>query len=535
MEWRSRSQLAPLYQELPLKEYDYIIIGSGIAGLYTALLAQEHGSVLLITKGEIDDCNTRYAQGGIAAPIGADDSPQLHTQDTLVAGDGLCDEEAVGILTQEAPDRITDLILLGVPFDTTDGEIALAKEGAHSVARVLHAGGDATGSHIELTLVDQVHQSKVEVLEHTLATRIAVQGGVAVGLEALDTGRGTISEYSGRFIVLATGGAGRLFSYTTNPDVATGDGVALAFRAGAQVMDMEFFQFHPTALRLPGSPPFLISEAVRGEGGVLRNAEGKGFMGEYDPRGDLASRDVVARAILSEMQRSGTDHVLLDVTHLAPQHVVSRFPSIYRFCLEKGLDITISPIPVAPAAHYMMGGVKADTWGQTSLEGLYACGEAACVGVHGANRLASNSLLDTLVFGRRVVEHSLGRATEQGAGNGTIETEDNVVPIPKRDLTCASVPPLTLESLQSLMWEKVGMVRNGAHLLGAVRILNAWSRLSPSQADRTSFELSNLVQVGLLMAEAALARQESRGAHFRIDFPEPVTEWHKHIIYYQGP
>ena len=517
-----------------MQKYDYIIVGSGIAGLYTALLAQQHGTVLILTKGSIDDCNTRYAQGGIAAPVGEGDSPELHMEDTLKAGVGLCDPQAVSILTHQAPDRIADLIRFGVSFDTELGVIALTREGAHSVSRVLHVGGDATGRHIELTLAGLAQRSRVTVLEHTLALRILIEEGVAKRIQALDTTIGAQEEYLGKFIVLATGGGGRLFQYTTNPEVATGDGVALAFKAGARVTDMEFFQFHPTALRLPGAPPFLISEALRGEGGILKNAQGQAFMRKYDSREDLASRDVVARAILSEMQKDSVDHVSLDVTHLPPQRVAARFPSIYRFCLDYGLDITEESLPVAPAAHYMMGGVKTDTWGQTSIAGLYACGEVASLGVHGANRLASNSLLETLAFGKRVVEHTLDssekkRSKGKTVGNG--RPLDIVVTLPQRALNCASVPPLSLDSLQSLMWEKVGLVRNGIHLLEAARTLSVWSRTSSRGMDRTSQELSNLVEVGLLMAEAALLREESRGAHFRTDYPETSSNWEKHIVF----
>ena len=514
-----------------MARYDYVIVGSGIAGLYTALLAQEHGTVLILTKGNIDDCNTRYAQGGIAASIGQGDSPELHMHDTLKAGAGLCDADAVGILTQQASDRIADLIRYGVPFDTAMGEIALAREGAHSVARVLHAGGDATGRHIELTLADLARKSRVTVLENTLALRVLAEEGQASGIEALDTKTGDATEFQGRFVVLATGGGGQLYRYTTNPEVATGDGVALAYRAGATVVDVEFLQFHPTALHLEGTPPFLISEAVRGEGGVLRNGRGEVFMSKHDPQADLATRDVVARAMVMEMQRDGAGHVYLDVTHLPQQRVAARFPSIHRFCLDHGLDITREPIPVAPAAHYMMGGVKTDSWGRTSVANLYACGETASLGVHGANRLASNSLLETLVFGKRVVDHTLGTVKEERQEG---DPKELMATPPKRALTCASVPRLTLKNLQGLMWEKVGLLRSGVQLLGAVRILSVWSATAPRGNDRSSQELANLVQVGLLTTEAALMREESRGAHYRTDYPDTSPEWEKHIVLRKG-
>ena len=401
--------------------YDFIIIGSGIAGLNTALLAAEHGSVLALTKGRIDDCNSRYAQGGIAAAIGPGDSATLHQRDTLEAGAGLCDPDAVAVLTGQGPDSIANLIEWGVPFDTMHGQIALGREGAHSIPRILHAGGDATGQHIENTLADRVRSSpQITVLEYTHAIRICVEDGAVTGLEVMDdVVRQAHHErrvVSGGVVVVASGGAGQLYRYTTNPQVATGDGVALAFLAGADVMDMEFYQFHPTALWLESAPTFLLSEAMRGEGAILRNAEGRPFMAEYHPMADLAPRDVVSRAIAAEMERADGQPALLDITHLPTATVTSRFPTIYAECRRYGLDITREPIPVAPAAHYMMGGVRIDTWGRTNIAGLYACGEAACAAVHGANRLASNSLLDTLVFSRRLVDATLGNAPDYVAG-----------------------------------------------------------------------------------------------------------------------
>ena len=293
-----------------------------------------------------------------------------------------------------------------VPFDTLDGEIALTMEAAHSVPRVLHAGGDATGEYIEVTLSQQVRSAGIQVLENFLATEILVEKGKVTGIRALDCRTGTYEEFQCQFLILATGGAGQLFKYNTNPAVATGDGVALAFNAGAEIADMEFFQFHPTALRMPGVPPFLISEAVRGEGGVLRNAAGYRFMPDYHEKADLAPRDVVARSILSEMKKTRSDRVYLDVTHLPPHTITTRFPHIYRFCLDHGLDITKNQIPVAPAAHYMIGGVRTNSWGETNIVGLFATGEVACTGVHGANRLASNSLLEAIVFSRRIMERT---------------------------------------------------------------------------------------------------------------------------------
>jgi L-aspartate oxidase len=507
-----------------MRTYDYVIIGSGIAGLYTALLAQRRGSVLILTKGSIDDCNTKHAQGGIAAAIGEGDTPDLHFWDTVVAGAGLSNKDAVRILVTEAADRIADLTELGVPFDTIDGEVALAKEAAHAMPRILHAGGDATGEHIEVTLGRRIRQSRIEVLEHFLATEIQVESGLARSVAALDTRTGSMEQFAGKHIVLATGGAGRLFKYTTNSEVATGDGVSLAYQAGAEIMDMEFFQFHPTAIRLPGVPPFLISEAVRGEGGLLRNVEGYRFMPDYSPEKELAPRDVVTRSILYEMQKTHSDRVFLDITHLAPRVITARFPHIYRFCMGHGLDITKGQIPVAPAAHYMMGGVKTDSWGETTIKGLFAVGETGCTGLHGANRLASNSLLEVLVFSKRAVEKDIDKMGEDGPGLGELSQ----CCVPGRD--DSEVPLAGTTALQALMWDNVGIIRAGDILDKAANTISAWEKCLEKPSDRSSYELNNLVLTGRLVAEAALIRRESRGAHFRTDFPETSPDWVKHVV-----
>ncbi|TMF10559.1 MAG: L-aspartate oxidase [Chloroflexi bacterium] len=531
--------------------YDYVIIGSGIGGLYAAIQAREHGSVLVVTKGSIDERNTRWAQGGIAAPIGAGDSAKEHLRDTIEAGAGLVDEEAARVLTSEAAARIEELVRLGVPFDTSEGEIALAREGAHSQARVLHAGGDSTGAHIELTLASLARQEGITVLENTIATEIVkgeapnsarptsaskrAERGV-YGIQALNTKMGEASEYSCLHLILATGGAGQMYRVSTNPAVATGDGIALAYRAGAEVTDMEFVRFHPTALRLPGVQPFLISEAVRGEGGTLRDVRDERFMPEYGERAELAPRDVVARAIVDRMAETGADHVLLDVTHLERGHVIARFPQIYRFCLDAGLDITREPIPVSPAAHYTMGGIRTNVWGETTLAGLYACGECACTGVHGANRLASNSLLETVVFAQRVIQRTVEAPGGSAPGTpGALDISDPAA--------SESGPPAR-EAVQSLMWDNAGIVREAGGLAQAKAALSAWdgaltrerSEGDPRVAltDRAGLELRDLILCSRLVAEAALLREESRGAHYRTDFPEACEDWRRHLVFRRG-
>jgi L-aspartate oxidase len=511
-----------------MNHYDYIIVGSGIAGLYIALLAIERGSVLILTKGSIDDCNTKYAQGGIAVAMGKDDSPELHFQDTMAAGDGLCNAEAVRILTDEAADCIADLINSGVPFDTLDGEITLTREAAHSVPRIMHAGGDATGEHIEVTLSRHVRSTPTKILENCLVSEILIQNGKITGVRSLDCRTGSVEKYHCQFLILATGGAGKLFKYTTNSDVVTGDGIALAFEAGAEISDIEFFQFHPTVLRLPGVAPFLISEAVRGEGGILRNVEGHRFMPDYVAEAELAPRDIVARSIVYEMKKTHSDRVFLDATHLSSRLITTRFPHIYRFCQDHGLDITKGLIPVAPAAHYLMGGVKVNSWGETNIPGLFAVGETACTGVHGANRLASNSMLESVVFGKRVVQ----RTEMTDPPHHCEEQNEEVIShyLPSREVL-PKVPHLNLPNLQSLMWDKVGIIRSDKSLKEAATILATWESLLPQTSDRPSYELNNLVLCARLVTEAALLRKESRGAHFRTDFPQASPEWQQHIVF----
>ncbi len=506
------------------REYDLIVVGSGIAGLYAALQAREAGaSVLVVTKGGIDEASTRYAQGGIAAAVGPDDSPEDHLRDTIEAGAGLVDEEAARILCFEAADRVADLVRYGVHFDSSNGEVALGREAAHSRSRILHARGDATGLEIELSL-SSLARREITILEHTLANRILVDGGAVAGVEVFASGRHRT--FLAPTVVLATGGAGQMYRTTTNPVVSTGDGVALAYECGAEVMDMEFTQFHPTALVLPGRPVFLISEAVRGEGALLFNARGERFMPKYDAeRAELAPRDVVARAALREMLETGADHVLLDVTSHEAGWLAARFPQIYARCQESGLDMAHDRIPVSPAAHYTMGGVRTNTWGETTVRGLFTVGEAACTGVHGANRLASNSLLETVVFAHRAVERLL-RPPSPLPPPPAPTVDPCVLGEPEPD----GGAPATA-AVKELMWREVGIVRTGDGLARAASTLRRWAASIPEPRDREGYELRSIVTCARLASEAALLRQESRGAHYRTDHPAPSEAWRRHIVF----
>jgi L-aspartate oxidase len=505
-------------------DFRLIVIGSGISGLFVALEARHLGPVLVLTKGSIEDCNTRWAQGGIAAAVGELDSVEQHLADTIEAGAGLVDEAAARILCTEAPGRIADLVTYGVAFDSLEGQVALGREAAHSHSRILHAGGDRTGAAIETALAGSARAAAITILDFSLATRILLRDGKACGVEAIDLRTGTKETYMAPAVVLATGGAGQLFSHTTNPDVATGDGIALAFEAGAEVSDLEFYQFHPTALRMPGAPPFLISEAVRGEGAILRNRAGEAFMARYDPaRKDLAARDIVARAIVAEMRADASDAVTLDCSHLTNVNLATRFPGIYSYCLSLGIDMRSTPIPVAPAAHYFMGGVRTDIWGRTTIPGLYACGEVACTGVHGANRLASNSLMETVVFGKRVVEHMTS-----GEGGGAEPTPDAAT------LRASGSIGASHATVQAVMWRDCGIERTRVGLEeGRARL--AVTHEAAEAPRRAREEQRQMDMVSNLMLEAALRREESRGGHFRSDFPATDdTRWKRHQVFRNG-
>lgn len=515
--------------EVKIFHTDVLVLGSGIAGLYSAIKASEHLQVTVVTKKNIEESNTEHAQGGIAAAMDDEDSPDLHYEDTLLAGAGLCDPESVHILVEEGPGRVEELIGMGAHFDRHEGELAFTMEGAHSRRRVLHANGDATGGEIQRTLVAETRRrSGIEVKEGRFVVDLLQNSnGAVAGALVFHESEGILEGYLAKSVVLATGGLGRLFGYTTNPEVATGDGIAAAYRAGAELMDMEFVQFHPTALLLPGAPRFLISEAVRGEGAHLINSTGHRFM-DGVPGKELAPRDVVARAIWTEMCQGS---VFLDFRPIGKERILERFPMIIKTCLYYGIDVLSEPVPVAPAAHYMMGGVRTDIYGRTNLPGLYACGECACNGVHGANRLASNSLLDGLVFGGRIVE----KIVEQKIGNPA--WAEIMVPAAKDfsqgDLQAGSLAISSglRKELQDIMWEFVGIVRDGDGLRKAKNTLAEWQGHALDQPAVELMEIENMITVGLAVTQAALAREESRGGHFRSDYPERDNDqWQLHSV-----
>jgi L-aspartate oxidase len=515
-----------------MKEYDFVVIGSGIAGLSFALKAAKHGSVAVITKRKGADTNTAWAQGGIACVTSDEDSFELHVRDTLEAGAGLCDEAVVRTIVTEGPERMRELTELGLHFDEREisghRELDLGKEGGHSKRRVLHVR-DVTGKEIEGTLLSELgRQTNVDLLENFMAVDliIAAKLGFAaedrcLGVYVLDEKTGDVETIRSDRIVLATGGCGKVYLYTTNPDVATGDGVAMAWRAGVEIANMEFIQFHPTCLFHPQAKSFLISEAVRGEGGTLHNDRGEDFMQRYDPRGSLAPRDIVARAIDAEMKRSGAKCVFLDITHRSPEFIRKRFPHIYQTCLRFGIDMSKQAIPVVPAAHYQCGGIKTDVNGATSLPGLYAIGEVACTGLHGANRLASNSLLEGLV-----VAHRAAVATVR-----TRSTPKQKIPLPEwksgnvQDVDELVVIYHNWDEIRRLMWDYVGIVRTDK------RLQRASARLRNLQREIREFywnfkvsvdllELRNLAAVAALIVNSALCRKESRGLHYTLDYPQ---------------
>jgi len=512
---------------------DYLVLGSGIAGLSFALEAAEHGDVVIVTKRARDESNTKYAQGGIASVLGQGDTFAAHIADTMTAGAGLCHDVVVDICVREGPGRIAMLREIGVQFTgahspETDADLDLAREGGHSARRVAHAA-DMTGREVERALLEAIAtNTRIRVLEERTGVDLILMskfGGPdqCVGAYVLDNATGAIDTVLARATLLATGGAGKVYLYTTNPDVASGDGVAMAFRAGAEIANMEFYQFHPTCLFHPRAKNFLLSEALRGEGAVLRGLDGDAFMSRHHPMGDLAPRDVVARAIDFEMKRTGSEHVLLDITHKPASFVKERFPNISAECLQFGIDITSQPIPVVPAAHYMCGGITTDLHGRTTLPGLWAIGECACTGLHGANRLASNSLLEGLVFGHRAAKKLEAQIAElrsapfpevPGWRTGSAAPSDEAV-----------VVTHNWAELRHLMWNYVGIVRSDGRLRRAARRIAVleeeireyyWRYL----VTRDLLELRNIITVAELIVSCASSRRESRGLHFTIDHPE---------------
>ena len=539
---------------LPVYEADVLVVGSGVAGLSAAWRLAEAGKhVLLAVRDTLEDSNTAKAQGGIASSFGADDNPTLHLEDTLVAGAGLTDRGIASIVVTEGPQDVANLADHGAEFDRLpDGSFALGREGCHCRSRIVHAHGDATGAEVARALNAIVaKEENVRPLEHCYVVDLLVQDGRCFGAVALLGGKKVVLRAPAT--VLATGGIGRLYSKTTNPEGATGSGIALAFRAGAEVMDMEFVQFHPTALALDGCPNFLISEAVRGAGALLRNGKGERFMPGYHPMAELAPRDVVARCIFKEMQDGGMDHVWLDATVI--DHAAEKFPMIARTCKEYGVDIEKEYIPIAPAAHYMMGGVHTDEQGRTNIAGLYAAGEVACTGLQGANRLASNSLLEGLVFGRRAAEDIVlcqGEVRDESPSRMETHPQSPFGCQPPRrggqageahsataawassglHATAFSDTARLTRETQRLMTQYLGIRRYDGGIRRGLQEIQRLAALREGYAAETADELDlrNRLVVCELIAQAALRRRESRGAHYRMDYPEKDEKWRRHFL-----
>jgi L-aspartate oxidase len=491
---------------------DFLVIGSGIAGLNFALQAGEYGSVCLVTKKDAVESNTNFAQGGIAAVFSKTDSFMLHVRDTLKSGDGLCDKHAVEIMVKQAPDEIKNLMALGATFDkdVKAGGLQLGQEGGHSRKRIVHRG-DMTGAEIEKAMIAAAKANGIRIFEKHLAFDLILKDGACIGARVFDIGKRRVVDFFAKSVAIATGGLCEIYENTSNPSIATGGGLAMGFRAGCEVEDIEFVQFHPTALRRKGMPFFLISEAVRGEGARLVNANGKRFVKE------LALRDEVSRAMLRE---SKSGNVYLDMTHMGKAFVRERFPTIYRTCLENGIDITKYKIPVEPVAHYTCGGLKTDIDGKTNIPGLYAFGEVACTGVHGANRLASNSLLESLVFSSRAAASAHAyNVMEIGFAN-------------TRQMSVSSERPTELKTrLKSVMWKHAGIVRSEKGLIKAIRDISLMQAYMSKKegVNEEIIEINNMLLAARLVVSAALARTESRGCHFREDYPEKTEEWERHI------
>jgi len=505
---------------------DYLVIGGGVAGLRAAIELAQKGNVLVLTKGLATESSTGYAQGGVAVALSDEDEVCIHYEDTINAGDGLCREEAVAVLVEEGPGYILELISWGAEFDKEGGQLAFTREAAHSRRRILHSHGDSTGREIERVLINKARSiPNISRYDFAFTIDLIIYDNRCYGAVVLRKSK--IIYILSRAVILATGGAGQIFSRTTNPVISTGDGIAIAYRAGAVIEDMEFVQFHPTTLFSPGAPQFLLSEAMRGEGAILRNIKGERFMPEYHEMAELAPRDTVSRAIISEMVRTNSRHVYLDLRHLDSNFVKKRFPQIYATCLQHQIDITEDLIPVCPAAHYIMGGIKTDLNGQTNIERLFAAGEVACTGVHGANRLASNSLLEGLVFGAR-------------AGKAASKFADEFEDIPDVDLPLLDfknqkyseeqslIDEKIRSNLRQLMWNRVGIIRCEESLSIARKWLDKKIKLEESVCNQRHFELRNMLTVASLMTDSALMRKGSVGAHYRSDFKDRGENWQKH-------
>lgn len=513
---------------LPSLECDVLVAGSGVAGLSAALRISGFAKVMLVTKSDLQVSTTRVAQGGIAACVDEHDDKEEHVRDTLVAGAGLCDPETTRILVDEGPERVLELLdRYHVEFDCReDGTLDLSKEGGHSRARVVHAHGDATGLEVETALGRELRRTpQVSLLENGFLLDLLVEDGVCRGALVADRTRKTLMVVWSKAVVLALGGMGETYLVTTNPSVCTGDGVAMAFRAGARVSDVEFVQFHPTALHIPEDPKFLISEAIRGDGARLVDVAGNRIMEGQHPLGELAPRDIVVARMVEVMKEQHVNHLFLDVTHMNPETVIRRFPTIYEHCLEAGIDITKDRIPVSPAAHYMSGGVRTDIWGETDIRSLYACGEVACTGVHGANRLASNSLLEGLVFAKRISERIEKTIALAPSGPGS------PVSFSRKAQRPTANPELLRGNLREIMLDQVGTVRSEEGLNVAARFLaQNMDILNSDYLEVRSMEIKNMFTVANLITTAATLRKESRGCHRRRDYPLRDDErWLKHI------
>ncbi len=509
-------------------EFDTLVIGSGLAGLSAAYHSSNYGSVAIITKSELDTSNSYYAQGGIAAALAEDDSPENHLHDTLVAGRGLCDRDAVEMLVNEGKERVQELIEMEMPFDKSEGSLTFGLEGGHTKRRILHAGGDATGKELTCFFLNKVKvQKNVHSYEYTAVVKLLTKGGCVTGVQAIDFVSGENIIFKAKAVILATGGLSRVFSRSTNPHTATGDGIALAYEAGAKIADLEFIQFHPSALYIPGKEAFLISEAVRGEGAWLLNEQGERFLKDVHPLAELAPRDVVAYTIFRQIQKSSNDFVYLSLSHLNPIRIKKRFRNIYLKLQQYGYDLTKGLLPISPAAHYMVGGVRTGLNGETNIKGLFVCGEAASTGVMGANRLASNSLLECLVFGRR--------SSEEAAKLQPVNCKNQEVSPMSIDKNNEKTFLDIKNEVAQLMTENVGIVRKAKKLNKALERLE---QLKAENAGTTNeynlLKIRNLIYVSILITRAAIIREESRGVHIREDFQKQNHDLRVHIVQQKG-